>query len=87
MLGYTVSEVARKIGVRPRDISDLFYGRELSDQKCPIIGGKRIIPDDYVQVITCVLTKHGHLVAAKELMSSTIAMDRKQDGGNFMENR
>lgn len=55
MLGYTVSEVARQVGARPRDISDLFYQRLLSDEKCPIIGGRRIIPPDYLPVITATL--------------------------------
>ena len=56
---YTVSEIARQHGVRPRAISDLFYNRELSDEKCPIIGGRRLIPPEYVSVIVTALRKHG----------------------------
>jgi hypothetical protein len=56
---YTVSEIARQHGVRPRAISDLFYNRELSDEKCPIIGGRRLIPPEYVPVIVTALRKHG----------------------------
>src|SRR3954447_1438440 len=47
MRTYTVSDVARQHGVRPRDISDLFYNRELSDKKCPVVGGRRLIPPEY----------------------------------------
>jgi hypothetical protein len=56
---YTVSDVARQLGVRPRDISDLFYSRELSDKQCPIVGGRRLIPPEYVAVIVTALRKHG----------------------------
>jgi hypothetical protein len=58
-LNYSVSEVARIAGVRPRDISDLFYSRELPDQRCPIVAGRRLIPVDYVPVIMAALKEHG----------------------------
>ncbi len=35
----TVSEAARVLGRRPREISDLFYQRVLSDERCPVVGG------------------------------------------------
>ena len=47
----TVSEVARRIGARPKDISDLFYQRKLDDQRCPVVGGRRLIPEDYLSII------------------------------------
>jgi len=40
----TVSEAARLLGERPRDISDLFYQRRLSDDLAPVVGGHRLIP-------------------------------------------
>jgi hypothetical protein len=46
-----VSEAARRLHCRPRDISDLFYQRRLSDERCPIVGGRRMIPTDYLAVI------------------------------------
>jgi hypothetical protein len=48
---FIVSEVARQIGALPRDISDLFYQRKLDDQRCPIIGGRRLVPEDYLEAI------------------------------------
>jgi hypothetical protein len=51
----TVSEVARRLGVRPRDISDLFYQLRLDDAACPIVGGRRLIPIEYVPVIQAAL--------------------------------
>ena len=50
-----VSDVARRLGVRPRDISDLFYQRLLRDDSCPIVGGRRLIPRTYVPVIEAAL--------------------------------
>lgn len=47
----TVSEAARVLGRRPREISDLFYQRVLSDELCPVVGGRRFIPRDYLPVI------------------------------------
>lgn len=47
----TVSEIARKLNVNPRVISDGFYARQLSDEICPIVNGRRRIPEDYIPVI------------------------------------
>ncbi len=52
----TVSEVARQLAdrfphLRPRDISDLFYQRRLEDRRCPVVGGRRLIPRDYLPTI------------------------------------
>src|SRR5262249_49482255 len=54
-----VSEIARRCGVRPRDISDLFYTRALDDQVCPVVGGRRLIPEYYVPVVEAVLRARG----------------------------
>ena len=40
----TVSEAARQLICRPRDISDALYHRLLPDESCPIVGGRRMIP-------------------------------------------
>jgi len=65
----TVSDAARIIGekhgvvIRPRDISLLFYQRDLRDDLCPIVGGRRLIPDDYLGQIERVLRRAGKLPA------------------------
>jgi hypothetical protein len=59
MSHHTVSEVARRLGVRPREISDLFYQRRLSDERCPVVGGRRLIPPDYVPTIASALQARG----------------------------
>jgi hypothetical protein len=55
----TVSEIARREGVPPRVISDLFYQRVLNDAQCPVVGGRRLIPVDYLPAITAALRERG----------------------------
>jgi len=57
----TVSDVARRLGVRPRDVSDLFYQRRLGDELCPIVGGRRLIPDTCLSIIATALRERGLL--------------------------
>ena len=64
---HSVSEVARQLGVKPRDISDLFYSRELRDDLCPIVGGRRLIPDTYVDKIAEVLRRRRVRLASRAL--------------------
>jgi hypothetical protein len=60
----TVSEAARRIpGARPKDISDLLYLRRLSCERCPLVGGRRMIPLDYLPEIEAALQRAGHLHA------------------------
>ena len=62
----SVSEVARRIGAKPKDISDLFYLRELRDDLCPIVGGRRLIPESYVDTVRRVLKRHNKSVVSVE---------------------
>lgn len=54
---FFVSDAARRpsrsLGteIPPRAISDLFYKRLLRDDLCPIVGGRRLIPRDYLPSI------------------------------------
>jgi hypothetical protein len=57
-----VSEAASRIaGARPKDISDLFYLRKLDSGRCPVVGGRRLIPEDYLPEIERVLRAVGKL--------------------------
>jgi hypothetical protein len=60
----TVSDVGRRLGIAPRVVSDLFYARRLDDRRCPIVGGRRLIPADYVAEVEAALREAGHLPAA-----------------------
>lgn len=66
----SVSETARRIGARPKDISDLLYQRRLDDMRCPIVAGRRLIPEDYLAIVQATLQRVGRLPA-----------DRKEAGG------
>jgi hypothetical protein len=59
----SVSEVARAIGARPRDITQLLYSRVLRDDLCPIVAGRRMIPRDYVEQVRWALRRAGRQVA------------------------
>jgi hypothetical protein len=59
---FTVSDAARRIpGARPKDISSLFYLRKLDDALCPVVGGRRLIPPDYLPQIEEALRQAGRL--------------------------
>ena len=55
---FAVSDLARRLGVKPRDVSDLFYRRELRDDLCPVIAGRRLIPAEYLSEIESALRRH-----------------------------
>ena len=54
-----VGDVARLLGVKPSQITALFYERRLRDDLCPIVGGRRLIPQNYVEVIAMELRRKG----------------------------
>jgi hypothetical protein len=60
---FTVSDVGRRFGVAPRVISDLFYARKLDDRRCPIIGGRRLIPAEYLSTVEAALRRSGQLAS------------------------
>jgi hypothetical protein len=47
-------------------ISDLFYARRLDDARCPIVGGRRLIPQDYLPEVENALRAAGHLPQEEE---------------------
>jgi hypothetical protein len=55
----SVSALARRWGVPPQVLSNLFYRRVLDDARCPVVDGRRVIPADYVSVIERVLRERG----------------------------
>jgi hypothetical protein len=63
---YSISGVARQLGVPPPAISNLFYRRLLSDEICPVVDGRRLIPQHYLGEIERVLRERGLLANGKE---------------------
>jgi hypothetical protein len=60
-VGETANELTKELGepVPQRWISDLFYYRELRNDLCPIIAGRRIIPRSYLPMIVMALRRRG----------------------------
>jgi hypothetical protein len=62
---FGVSEAVRELQsqygeeVEPRVLTNLFYQRRLDSHRCPIIGGRRLIPHDYLPVILRTLRERG----------------------------
>ena len=59
---FSVGQAARELGAAPKDISDLFYKRDLDDSCAPIIGERRLIPRDYLPTIRRVLIRKGRVL-------------------------
>ena len=55
----SVSSLARRYGIAPRKISDLFYSRKLDEEICPVIAGRRLIPAEYAPTIEAALRAAG----------------------------
>jgi hypothetical protein len=66
----TVGEAAQRITrdtgvtVAPHVISNLFYKRYLDNDRCPVVGQARLIPEDYITTIVRVLRERGTLPAS-----------------------
>ena len=73
MQHFTVSQTARLLTrstgetVSPQTVSDLFYKRYRDDDRCPIVGRCRLIPDDYLPTIERVLRQRGCLGQGQEV--------------------
>ncbi len=65
----SVGDVARRLGVPPRQITNMFYNRRLRDDLCPVFAGRRVIPLAYVKVISRELRKMGVSVRHREHQS------------------
>jgi hypothetical protein len=62
VMGFTtVSELADKLGVRPRDISDALYQRRVDVSCIPLVSGRRVIPREQIPAIRRALEATGRL--------------------------
>jgi hypothetical protein len=65
----SVSEAARRLQARPKDLSDLLYRRALRDDLCPIVAGRRLIPESYLGMIRQALKRAGKPVGEEKEVS------------------
>jgi hypothetical protein len=63
---FTIAETARRLGIPPRKISDMFYNGKLDETKCVLIGGRRFIPSDYVSTVEQAVGSAGSHAPARE---------------------
>ena len=63
-----VGSIAYRLGVRPHQVTALFYERRLRDDLCPIVSGRRIIPESYVPFIAAELRRKG--ISVREPVSA-----------------
>jgi hypothetical protein len=63
-IGAVVQTIAERRGVDipPQRLSGLFYRRKLNANRCPVVGGVRRIPAEYLPVIEAVLEARGVLL-------------------------
>jgi len=57
----SVGEAAKRFGVAPRVLTEFFYRRLFRDDLCPVVAGRRLIPQDYLTEIERVLRREGKL--------------------------
>lgn len=58
---FTITEAAKKVGCRPRDISDLLWAGALDESRLVQIGIRRTIPADYLPEVRDVLLARGKI--------------------------
>lgn len=56
-----MSDQARRWGIAPRTIADLFYAGKLRDDLCPVVAGRRLLPISYLPFIEMALRRAGKL--------------------------
>jgi hypothetical protein len=55
MTHYGVGDVARKLNVHPKVLTQMFYRGALDAARCPIVCGRRLIPEDILPDIAAKL--------------------------------
>lgn len=61
-----VGDAGRELDVNPKLITDAFYKRELREDICPVVSGRRLIPRDYLPLIATALRRKGVAVRDPE---------------------
>jgi hypothetical protein len=68
-VGEAATELTADLGtvVKPKWISTLFYDRELRDDMCPLVGGRRLIPRGYLPMIAAAIRQRGWIKQGAEV--------------------
>ncbi len=62
----TVGDIARRHGVRPSQVTQLFTERRIPEDLCPVISGRRLIPIQIIPAIVAELRRKGIAVQPSE---------------------
>lgn len=53
-----VGEAARRLGEPPKRITDGFYRGWFDSARCPVVSGRRQIPEGYLEEMRAALRRH-----------------------------
>ena len=70
-----VGDVADRLGVAPRQVTELFYTRRVNPKRAPVVAGRRLIPVELVSVIAMELRRKGIRVRAAGIAGAAVAKD------------
>lgn len=59
---FTVGQLAARLRTNPRWITAILYQREVDSDACPLIGGRRFIPESHIPLIVAALRSKGYCV-------------------------
>ena len=74
-----VGEVADRLGVAPRLVTELFYTRRINPKRAPVVAGRRLIPVELVSVIAMELRRKG--IRVRRVGAGETAEAKKGNGG------
>ena len=74
-----VGQVADYLGVRPQQITELFYRRQVNPKRAPVVAGRRLIPVELVSVIAMELRRKG--IRVRRVGAGETAEAKKGNGG------
>jgi len=68
----SVAEAARRLGCRPRDVSDAFYQGRLPDDLSQVVAGRRVISEPNLPLIAELLQRSCGLAAIETRTMETV---------------
>ena len=54
----SIGEAALRLNATPKQLTDGMYRRWFDNIRCPIVSGRRMIPEDYLDEMSAVLRQH-----------------------------
>jgi hypothetical protein len=66
LAGLIVGEAARRLGEPPKRITDGFYRRWFDNDLCPVVAGRRLIPEDYLPRMATILRERARPRSRKD---------------------